>query len=347
MDCASYLRDQGIDRVYAGHADATQHADDVGITQNAKLRKLCKKFAENIHQDVTESEDHADYPHWLVWERLKRVAQTASLGDNKGAEVMLWLLKRSDAADAVPFYTKTVLPYVEKHDFPAPPQGPGDDSSPEFMALVRDITEHWAKMSMSEALAWTTNNPEFLDEVEEIDLKNPAKRASRLEFTSRRDAEFSSYVKDTKVVGKIRGNEVIEARGLFGSLRIYMVINHKTGKNMLSVTCSESKGGVLSDLGLAAAPGNTVSATELYHFLITKLGKTLVADRQTEGSQRVWQRLERLPDVGVHGWLKGKAVNIGTQDPEAYGRDGYDLSPEQRDAVGMKLVAYKQTGKKK
>ena len=300
------------------------------------------QIASAMTENTNDDESHADYPHHLVWERLKRVAQRASLGDNKGAEVVEWLLKRKDAEDAVPFYTATVLPYLEKYNFPTPPDGPGDDSSKEFAAMVRDITEHWAKMSMSEALAWTTNNPDFLDEVEELDLKNPAKRASRLEFTSRRDAEFSSYVKDTKVVGKIRGNEVIEARGLFGSLRIYMVINHKTGKNMLSVTCSESKGGVLSDLGLAAAPGNTVSATELYHFLITKLGKTLVADRQTEGSQRVWQRLERLPDVGVHGWLKGRAVNIGTQDPEAYGRDDYDLSPEQLDALGMKLVAYKK-----
>jgi pyrimidine deaminase RibD-like protein len=56
-DCASYLQDQGIDRVYAGHSDETQDADNVGITQNVRLRKLCKKFAQHIHQDTTDTDD--------------------------------------------------------------------------------------------------------------------------------------------------------------------------------------------------------------------------------------------------------------------------------------------------
>ena len=116
---------------------------------------------------------------------------------------------------------------------------------------------------------------------------------------------------------------------------------------------------VLDDLSLFAAPNNTVKAADFYRILITKLNKILVADRQSPGSQAVWAKLAKFPDVNVHGWLNGKPVNITPADREyAYGteeRGRWKMNsatgiqswisndtPENRAAKNMKLVAHKK-----
>jgi len=154
-DCASYLRDQGIDQVYAGHADQTQDADNVGITQNAKLRKLCKKFAEQIHQDVTESEpDLPEDYHFKVWDSLKWHADRASLGNNIGAEIMCWLVKHKNLDECVPFYEATIFPFVEKYNYPRPPDGPGDDAGKVYADMVKEIVTNWSKMTRADIDKW-------------------------------------------------------------------------------------------------------------------------------------------------------------------------------------------------
>ena len=73
--------------------------------------------------------------------------------------------------------------------------------------------------------------------------------------------------------------------------------------------------------GLYAAPGNPVRAAEFYRAMIQQLGITLISDRkQSPGGQRVWQQLEKFPDIEVYGYdtRSGEVLNIGAGDEEMY-----------------------------
>jgi hypothetical protein len=73
--------------------------------------------------------------------------------------------------------------------------------------------------------------------------------------------------------------------------------------------------------GLYAAPGNTVKAHQFYRALIRDQGLTLVSDnKQSPGGNRVWQQLERYPDITVYGLdsRTGEIMNFGARDSEMY-----------------------------
>jgi len=99
--------------------------------------------------------------------------------------------------------------------------------------------------------------------------------------------------------------------------------------------------------GLYAAPGNPVRAHEFYRALVQDLGLTLISDRkQSPGGNRVWQQLERSPDIEVYGYntQTGEVLNIGAGDSEMYavgsramqGREMKDI------ARNIRLVATKK-----
>lgn len=125
--------------------------------------------------------------------------------------------------------------------------------------------------------------------------------------------------------------------------KIYYIIDNRTQTAQIQLTCTE-RNNVLTNLNLFAAPGNTIKAADFYRLLITKLDKVLVAAHQSPGSQAVWAKLAKFPDVGVHGWLHGKPVNITPQDRDyAYATsDQSYASPELKAAHDMKLVAHKK-----
>lgn len=138
---------------------------------------------------------------------------------------------------------------------------------------------------------------------------------------------------------------------------MYYVVDNTTQQAQIQLMAHE-RNNVLTDLNLFAAPGNTIKAADFYRILITKLNKVLVASQQSPGSQAVWAKLNKFPDVGIHGWADGKPVNIDTRDREyAYGtqpggrwvgsRTGVQQwtsndTPENRAAKNMKLVAHKK-----
>ena len=96
--------------------------------------------------------------------------------------------------------------------------------------------------------------------------------------------------------------------------------------------------------GLYAAPGNPIRAAEFYRGLIRELDLTLVSDRkQSPGGQRVWQQLERFPDIEVHGYdtSTGETLNIGAGDEEMYAVSSTAVKGRemQRVARDIRLVA--------
>ena len=111
---------------------------------------------------------------------------------------------------------------------------------------------------------------------------------------------------------------------------------------------AEEKNNVLTDLSLYAInKNNTLKAHNFYAFLVTKLGKTLVASHQSPGGHAVWKQLQRYhKNVEIHGWLNGKPVNVDMRDPEythSKDTDTWDsngeYSHELLDAKNMELVA--------
>lgn len=198
---------------------------------------------------------------------------------------------------------------------------------------------------------------ELTTEVEELDYVSKSKAKG---FRGPRSVEALQKKLGLKKVLD-QGNFSIwqGSRGTFGGkITMYYVVDNRIGEAQIQLLCNE-RNNVLSDLNLFAAPGNTIKAVDFYRILITKLNKVLVGDRQSPGSQAVWAKLNKFPDVGIHGWLDGKPVNIDTRDREyAYGsaasktlrlnptngtmRQVSNDSPENRDARNMKLVAHKK-----
>ena len=135
-------------------------------------------------------------------------------------------------------------------------------------------------------------------------------------------------------------------RDQFGGQITYNLFNTETNRSTLTVFGSRYPGNPDSFIvsGLYASPDNTIPAAEFYRRLITDLGLTLVSDRkQSPGGQRVWQRLEQLPGVQIHGYdtATGEVLNIGAEDEEMYAvpaaaAQGRDMARVARD---IRLVA--------
>lgn len=135
-------------------------------------------------------------------------------------------------------------------------------------------------------------------------------------------------------------------RDQFGGQITYNLFNSETNRSTLTVFGSRYPGNPDSFIvsGLYASPDNDVPAAEFYRRLITDLGLTLVSDRkQSPGGQRVWQRLEQLPGIEVHGYdtATSEVLNIGAGDEEMYAvpaaaAQGRDMGRVARD---IRLVA--------
>ena len=96
--------------------------------------------------------------------------------------------------------------------------------------------------------------------------------------------------------------------------------------------------------GLYAAPGNPIRAAEFYRALIQELNITLVSDRkQSPGGQKVWQRLEKFPDIEVYGidTKTGEILNISAEDEAMYAVPSTSLQGREarRIARDIRLVA--------
>jgi len=138
-------------------------------------------------------------------------------------------------------------------------------------------------------------------------------------------------------------------RDQFGGQITYNLFNRDTDRSTLTVFGSRYPGNPDSFIvsGLYASPDNDIPAAEFYRRLIIDLGLTLVSDRkQSPGGQRVWQRLEQLPGIEVHGFdtATGEVLNIGAADEEMYSISAADVrSPEsQKIARDIRLVATAQ-----
>ena len=135
-------------------------------------------------------------------------------------------------------------------------------------------------------------------------------------------------------------------RDQLGGQITYNLFNRDTDRSTLTVFGSRYPGNPDSFIvsGLYASPDNDIPAAEFYRRLIIELGLTLISDRkQSPGGQRVWQRLEKLPGIEVHGFdtATGEVLNIGAADEEMYSISAADVRGReaQKIARDIRLVA--------
>lgn len=134
--------------------------------------------------------------------------------------------------------------------------------------------------------------------------------------------------------------------------RLYTVRHPESGKVVAQVMLHKisNKSGSGHKVAAAAAEGVPGGMHGFYHHLL-KRGhvKSLVGDDQSEGAQKVWTKLSKKPGTTVHGWSKGKPVNLGKSlsDPEETHAPKNATEPEEKAIGNMKLVASYNAPKKK
>lgn len=98
------------------------------------------------------------------------------------------------------------------------------------------------------------------------------------------------------------------------------------------------RNGVLHNLYLASHDENTLPAHKFYSHLLNKEHVTALASKsQSPGAKSVWGKLAKEKGVGIHGWHKGKPVNVKVGEDETH--DVKKGDPSIRD---MELVAHKK-----
>jgi hypothetical protein len=123
-----------------------------------------------------------------------------------------------------------------------------------------------------------------------------------------------------KRIGRLEAGMDLYLDYFEGEYRFY-VFDTETRLNTLTIFGTKypknNKSLIIS--GVYASRGNRIKASDLYHYIVVKLGYTLVSDRlQSPGGQRVWQDLERRyhQSVEVYGLddNTGQVVNISSLD---------------------------------
>lgn len=193
---------------------------------------------------------------------------------------------------------------------------------------------------------------------------------------SLKEAEFLPYIKkkdkfdfqsgshhledkNDKHWGKLNKDHHVIAHTAYGYTNVH-VVRAKDNRITTSLSGKIRKG--VYHIDSVESTGRGPKAHELYHHMI-KHGhvKALVGYSHSEGGQKVWQRLAKKKNVTVHGWLRGKPVNLDPQDPEethATARDAYgdagkyaarrqDIDRGAVDTLNTSLVASYNPRKKK
>jgi len=166
----------------------------------------------------------------------------------------------------------------------------------------------------------------------------------------------NNYGKD-KYLGKFKGMYVRKTTHGEGDAA-YHLQDPKTKKITHSVN-GEERRGVLKVGGASSTGDSSIKMHDFYHHLLKHHVKALVGTDHSEGAKKVWQKLAKKRGVSLHGWHKGKAVNLDpgdeseTHGPRPPSRSGWDSekdtrSPEEKTAADTKLVAsFHQKGAKR
>lgn len=141
---------------------------------------------------------------------------------------------------------------------------------------------------------------------------------------------------------------------------IHHYVGHdpETGTVTHSISGYNNKGRSLTNIAASSSGDHPVKMHDVYHHIL-KHGhqSTLVGDNQSQGAMGVWNKLSKKSGTTIHGWSKGKPVNLGRYHNDAdedethtpmYSKKGEKHDSEDVKIGNMKLVASynKKRGKK-
>lgn len=134
-------------------------------------------------------------------------------------------------------------------------------------------------------------------------------------------------------IGTLKGMDIHKTYAISNETRkeqaaTFQLHDPKTNTTHLHVDLSTKAGKAGNKVyhvnALAGTGQSPVKAHDFYHHLL-KTGhiKVLSSDAQSEGGQKVWQRLARKKTVHIHGWTpknrdleNGQPVNINPRNPD-------------------------------
>jgi hypothetical protein len=123
----------------------------------------------------------------------------------------------------------------------------------------------------------------------------------------------------------------------------YIVRNRKTGVGHMTIYGHRNRAGSF-EINATDSTGEGPKAHKVYRKILQSgHAKALVGASHSEGGQKIWQKLSSEKNVSVHGWHKGKPVNLDPKDPEETHISSDELSKNldkgDRKTYGTKLVA--------
>lgn len=192
----------------------------------------------------------------------------------------------------------------------------------------------------------------LLDEVESLDIKKGSKFGD--------DRKFDRNIEDSY------DEDLLELLGNFLNHNVYCEKSRQTRLEYILTDASDNVKIVLNVKPkgrnswqvdtVAASNKNRVPAHKFYAWIIKKKNIILVSgNEQSEGGKKVWERLSKEPGIGMHGWLNGKPVNLGSHlgvdtEDETHNKslwrqdgkmDGEEYNSREA-ALDMLLVAFKK-----
>lgn len=97
----------------------------------------------------------------------------------------------------------------------------------------------------------------------------------------------------------------------------YHVVNKNTGKVTTTVHGKRNPKSKSFEVNTTDSTGTGPKAHKVYRKILqTGHSTSIVGKSHSEGGQKIWQKLSSERGVSVHGWNRGKAVNIDPKDPE-------------------------------
>lgn len=124
----------------------------------------------------------------------------------------------------------------------------------------------------------------------------------------------------TKMPGAIKGNEIHTMNHPSGNKGFFLSKDGVVNTHLVLTPRMVKKRGktvpASYNVEVVSANEQSPGVHHLYHHLITKHDMVLTSDRQSLGGYKIWEKLSKMKGIGVHGYSRGKPVNVGTEDPE-------------------------------
>lgn len=119
----------------------------------------------------------------------------------------------------------------------------------------------------------------------------------------------------------------------------YHVVHRNTGKVVSTIYGNRTRNKTFH-IDTTDSTGTGPKAHEVYHKILQSGHSTsLVGHSHSEGGQKIWQKLSSRRGVSVHGWHKGKPVNLDPKDPQDTHADEDETDDTAKKVRQTKLIA--------